>query len=294
MSELPTAVLCTPIDVEREAVLGLLRGRSIADRERNGVLYRTTEYEARDGCWNLALAMGGRGNAPAAAAVEHAVAAWRPQILVVCGVAGGLRNSRIGDVVAATKVYGYESGQDTDEGWLPRPESAPVSFAMHQMAMLVSEKGEWTEPLGSAAPPRVFHRPIASGSNVVTGSESETAQRIARYSGDAQCVDTESYGAMVAAARHSSVAAIVVRGVSDLLQGKDKEKDLHDQPRAARNATVFALALVKGSIPRSVRPAERRGTTYIGALGDGASANIAAMGDRAKGRIIFDQRDQLA
>lgn len=293
MNDLPTAVLATPVDVERQAVLELLAGSELTDRHRDGIAYRATEFAGRHGDWNLVLAMTGRGNERAAAAVEHAIAAWRPQLLVLCGVAGGLRDAQIGDVVAATKVYGYESGQDTDEGLLPRPESLPTSFTLHQQAQLLVEHRSWARRLGAGAPPRVFHRPIASGSKVVTGRDSATAELIGRQSGDAQALDTESYGAMAAAARKSAVEATVVRGVSDLVAGKTKAADRVHQPAAARNAAAFALALIESSRPRSaeIRPlAGGSGNTYIGVVGPRSQAVTGAMGDRARGRVVINNR----
>jgi adenosylhomocysteine nucleosidase len=289
MNDLPTAVLATPIDVERRAVLELLDGSELTDLHEDGVLYRTTEFQGRHGRWNLVLAMTGRGNERAAAAVEHALAHWRPQLLVLCGIAGGLRDAAVGDVVAATKVYGYESGQDTDTGLLPRPESLPTSFTLHQQAQLLVEHRSWARRLG-AAPPRVFHRPIASGSKVVTGRDSATAALVERHSGDAQAIDTESYGAMAAASRKSAVEATVVRGVSDLLAGKTKTADRVHQPVAARNAAAFALALIESSRPKKaeIRPLAGGSNTYIGAIGPNARSVTGAMGDRARGSVVVN------
>jgi nucleoside phosphorylase len=286
MTDQPTAVLCTPIDIERRAVLDLLPKHEFTDHEIGGTVYRETEYEGPQGVWRLILAMAGRGNERAAASVEHAIATWRPQILVICGIAGGLRDARVGDVVAATKVYGYEAGEDTDAGLLPRPESLSTSFPLHQRAQLIAEDQSWADGLEGA--PRVFHRPIASGSKVITGNASAAAEHIKRHSGDAQAVDTESHGALAAAQRHPAVEAIAVRGISDLLGDKTKEADKHRQPIAARNAAAFALTLIARSKPKQaeIRPlAGGASNTYIGAIGDGANANIAAMGDRSRGRI---------
>jgi nucleoside phosphorylase len=291
MTDLPTAVLCTPIDLERRAVLDLLPKHEFTDHEIGGAVYRETQFEGPQGVWRLVLAMAGRGNERAAVAVEHALATWRPQLLVLCGIAGGLRDARVGDVVAATKVYGYETGQDTDAGLLPRPESLSTSFPLHQRAQLIAEDRSWADGLGHV--PRVFHRPIASGSKVITGNASASAGHIARHSGDAQAVDTESYGAMAAAERRPAVEAIAVRGISDLLGDKTKATDEHRQPMAARNAAAFALALIARSKPRQaeIRPlAGGVSKTYIGALGNGANANIAAMGDNAHGHITIDHR----
>jgi nucleoside phosphorylase len=291
MTDLPTAVLSTPIDIERRAVLDLLPKHEFTDHEIGGTVYRETEYEGPQGLWRLVLAMAGRGNERAAVSVEHAIAAWRPQILVLCGIAGGLRDARVGDVVAATKVYGYEAGEDTDDGLLPRPESFSTSFPLHQRAQLIAEDRSWADGLEGA--PRVFHRPIASGSKVITGNASAAAEHIKRHSGDAQAVDTESYGAMAAAQRRPAVEAFAVRGISDLLGDKTKEADKRRQPLAARNAAAFALTLIGRSKPKQaeIRPlAGGASNTYIGAIGDGANANVAAMGDNAHGHITIDYR----
>ncbi|GAA2124337.1 hypothetical protein [Glycomyces algeriensis] len=289
MTDLPTAVLCTPIDLERNAVLDLLAGHRFTDHEVDGAQYRETEFEGPKGIWKLVLAMAGRGNERAAASVEHALATWRPQILILCGIAGGLRDARIGDVVAATKVYGYEVGEDTDAETLPRPEALSTSFPLHQRAQLLTEDASWAIALDGR--PRVFHRPIASGAKVITGNASAAAEHIRRYSGDAQAVDTESFGAMAAADRRRTVEATVVRGISDLLGDKTKAADKLRQPIAARNAAAFALALIAHSKPHRAdirRLAGGVSNTYIGAVGDGVTANIAAMGDNAHGRIDIE------
>lgn len=292
MTDLPTAVLCTPIDLERRAVLDLLAGHEFTDHELDGTQYRETEYEGPKGAWKLVLAMSGRGNERAAASVEHVLATWRPQILILCGIAGGRRDARVGDIVVATKVYGYESGQDTDAGLLQRPESLPASYPLLQRAQLVSENQAWAEELGGPSP-RIFQRPIASGSKVITGNHSATAELLEQSSGDAQAVDTESYGFLAAANRRTAVEATVVRGISDLLGDKTKEADRHHQPVAARNAAAFALALIGRSKPKQAdirRLAGGTSNTYIATVGEGSTAYIGAMGTNAKGHISIDNR----
>lgn len=292
MTDLPTAVLCTPIDLERRAVLDLLAGHEFTDHELDGTQYRETEYEGPKGVWKLVLAMTGRGNERAAASVEHALATWRPQILILCGIAGGRRDARVGDIVVATKVYGYESGQDTDTGLLQRPESLPASYPLLHRAQLVSENQAWAANLDGPSP-RIFQRPIASGSKVITGSHSATAELLEQSSGDAQAVDTESFGFLAAANRRTAVEATVVRGISDLLGDKTKEADKLRQPMAARNAAAFALALIGRSKPKRAdirRLAGGTSNTYIGTVGEGSTAYIGAFGDNAKGHINIDHR----
>ncbi|HLU29890.1 MAG TPA: hypothetical protein VKZ65_15780 [Glycomyces sp.] len=295
MTELPTAAVCAPLDVEYRAVRGLLAGHRFTERTERGTVFAITEFEGRHGLWRLVLTLTGRHNERAATAVERTVATFAPQAIVLVGVAGGRRDARIGDVIAATEIYGYESGQDTDLRYLSRIKTFNTSHALSQQAHHAAEEGAWTERLGLApgqAPPRVFHRPLAAGSKVVTGLDSPTAALIGQHCGDAQGVDMESFGAMAAACTGGGVEAMVVRGVSDLIGDKTKDADRTRQPLAARNAAAFALALIERLEPGPAAPDEpesqrHRGPKYVGAIGEGANATVAAMGDRAEGRITI-------
>lgn len=285
----PVAVLAMPLPVEYRAVLGLLTDCSFTERTVRGTVFKTTEFQGRHGVWTLALTMTGRHNEAAAVAVERAVAEFAPQAILLVGVAGGRRDSRIGDVIAATEIYGYESGEDSGEGYLTRIKTLRSTHRLAQQAHQVEVEGTWFERIGGEERPRVHHRPIAAGSKVITGVRSATAELIDRHCGDAQGIDMEGFGALDAAWHTGGVEAMVVRGVSDLLGDKTKSADEHRQPRAARHAGAFALALLERLDPREeperAAGAETGGTTYIGAMGQGAVANIAAFGDRAHGTI---------
>ncbi|NBH11532.1 purine phosphorylase, partial [Amycolatopsis sp. SID8362] len=80
----------------------------------------------------------GAGNAPAAAIAERAVAEFSPAAMVFVGVAGGLRDwTRLGDVVVATKVYGYHGGRSTDDGMRSRPQAWAPSHRLLELARSV-------------------------------------------------------------------------------------------------------------------------------------------------------------
>jgi nucleoside phosphorylase len=290
MSHLPTAVLCTPLDLEHRAVLALLGAGRIDEQTEDGTVYELTELHGRHATWRLVITLTSRLNEYASAAVERAINTWDPQILLLVGVAGGRRDAAIGDVIAATKVYGYESGRDTDSGFRPRVDALRCSHMLDQRAHRVSGEGSWINRLTlnpDQPAPKVFHRPIASGNKVITGTASDTAELIDQTCDDAQGVDMEGFGAMAAASSSSGVEAMVVRGVSDLIDDKSKSTDRTRQPLAARHAAAFALALIESCDPGRVGrkgPGKRTdGPLYIGAIGDGAVSNVAASGPHARG-----------
>jgi nucleoside phosphorylase len=179
--------------------------------------------------------------------LERAAATFAPEVAMFVGIAGGRKDVRRGDVVAADAVYDYESGKDSDNLYLPRIKTAAPSFALVQRAQAVVRHTRWQERIMPAPPtsrPSAFVKPIAAGGKVVAHDRSSTAQFLAAYCGDALAVDMESYGFLRGAYVNDGVATLVVRGISDLLSDKTAANDGQWQLPAARNAAAFAFEVL--------------------------------------------------
>lgn len=87
--------------------------------------------------------------------------------------------------------------------------------------------------------------PIAAGEKVVASNDSQTARFIYDQYGDAVGVEMEGFGCLSAARMNSSLPAVVVRGISDLVEGKAVSDEEGWQPRAAQNAAAFTFALLR-------------------------------------------------
>src|SRR5258708_3635105 len=81
----------------------------------------------------VALGLAGTGNTTAAIMAERAITEFQPHAVVFVGVAGALREwLAIGDVVVATRVYGYHGERSEDDGSKMRPRGYEAGHALEQ------------------------------------------------------------------------------------------------------------------------------------------------------------------
>ena len=71
---------------------------------RGGTIYEVGTFTGEFGVWTVAVAEIGPGNASAAAEVVRSTVALAPEVILLVGVAGGIKDLGLGDVVAAECV----------------------------------------------------------------------------------------------------------------------------------------------------------------------------------------------
>jgi nucleoside phosphorylase len=160
---MPRAVILTALPVEYLAVRTHLSDLQ-EEMHPQGTIYERGKFAANGQEWEVGIAEVGAGNAGAAIEAERAIAYFKPDILFFVGIAGGIKDVAIGDVVAATKVYSYESGKFGDQ-FLTRPTLVQSNYKLVQRARAEARKEYWWQRLSniSAPRPRVFVAPIAAG-----------------------------------------------------------------------------------------------------------------------------------
>jgi nucleoside phosphorylase len=285
-------VILTALPVEYTAVRAHLT-EVVEETGPRGVVYERGTFECDTGPWQVAMCQVGAGNVPAALHASWAIERYEPAVVVFVGVAGGLKDVAIGDVVAATKVYGYESGK-AKATFEPRSNVGRSSFRIVQRARAEARKEDWWQRIGGDAPergPRAFVAPIAAGEKVVASTRSATFHFLRKQYGDALAVEMEGRGFLEGAWPTPQVQAMVVRGISDLVKRKQEAEAEGSQELASRHASAFAFQVlarleleespsVYTPIPESPSTKQASSEALLDYLSEGRSRFHALVEDR--------------
>lgn len=157
------AVVLTALPIEYGATRRHLSGVSEAVHP-SGTVYETGAFIGdKNTDWQVGLAEIGPGNPGAAAEAERAIAFFAPEVVLFVGVAGGIKDVQIGDVVVGTKIYGYESGKAARDMQI-RPTVFNSSYDLEQRARAEAKREDWLARINKPPPPtfRAFVAPIAA------------------------------------------------------------------------------------------------------------------------------------
>lgn len=254
-------VILTAIEVEFMAVREHLDG--IREEEYHGSIYERGNFSANRRTWDVLIGQIGAGNSASAVAVERAVRYFDPEVILFVGVAGGVKDAQIGDVVAVTKAYGYESGKVHDTGFLVRPEVGMSSFRLVERAKAEARKKNWVQRIHgsthqtSTPEPRALVGPIAAGEKVIASTSNDLFQFLQKNYNDTLAIEMEGRGFLEAARANEHVQALIVRGISDLIDNKSKYDAQGSQEQASSHAAAFAFEVL-AQLGASQRPENDR------------------------------------
>lgn len=180
----------------------------------------------------------GMGLTPSTMATLKAVEMYRPDLVVFVGIAGGLKDVTIGDVVIADKVYPYEIGKVSGGQFQARPDTRTVPAELNGIARRLRadfDPGDY----------RIFVGAIASGEKLVADIDSAELTRIRALGGDSLAVEMEG-AAVLSAIDRADVNPdyFLVRGISDLIADKSETDAGGGQERAIENACKTTVRLI--------------------------------------------------
>jgi nucleoside phosphorylase len=124
------AIILTAISVEYQAVRDHLT--QLREETQSGTIYERGNFATNSQSWDVIIMEIGGGNVQVALETERAINFFNPNIILFVGVAGGLKDVSLGDVVVATKVYAYESGK-AGQTFQARPEVSSPTYRLLQL-----------------------------------------------------------------------------------------------------------------------------------------------------------------
>ncbi|HEY9650138.1 MAG TPA: hypothetical protein V6C95_05710, partial [Coleofasciculaceae cyanobacterium] len=212
-----------------------------------GTVYELGQFSANGKTWEVAITEVTAGNSDAAMETERAIAYWQPNVVLSVGVAAGLKDVTAGDVVAAIKVYGYEAGQVTASGFLPKPKLGLASYVLEQRAKAEAKREHWLEQIQGDEPnwtPKAIVGAIAAGEKEITSSQSEIYQLLQSNYGDALAVDVTGYGVLKAVHANAETNALIIRGITHVIEQDVTIDPAKSRIVAAQHASAFAFEIL--------------------------------------------------
>lgn len=234
--------IITPIQVELDAVLSKVS--SYQEKLQDETRYLIAPFSGKHHSFQLILQLGGSKNENTALVTDRLVRNFHPDVVILCGVAGGVKDVAVGDVVIGTKYYGYEFGKETHDGFVARPEAGHYSRELITMAQSVAASADWRKKCSNDKPCKVVFGAIAAGNKVIAATDSAAYKVLKQTYNDTTAIEMEAVGFGEAMRSYPAIRFINIRGISDLLDNKSHADAGGSQELAADNMAALVLELI--------------------------------------------------
>lgn len=244
-----TIVIQTALALEQEAVVAKLTNVSNYEHPISKTIYIIGDYITKTSNLKIVVGRTNQTNVNAAVETERVIQHFNPTYLFFLGVAGGLKDVSVGDVVIGTDVIGYERGKAKEE-FLPRHQFGFASYELEQKAVSFAKSDSWKKQSAMLLKTK-FHDQIlalpgtiASGEKVVGASQAPLYLFLKQHCSHALAVEMEGLGFLEACRPYPLIKSLIIRGISDLVDGKEHSDKAGSQPYASNNATEFLFGLI--------------------------------------------------
>lgn len=244
-------VIQTALVLEQEAVLSKLSNFVDYIHPDSKTIYKVGNYFSNGNELQIIVGRTNQTNVNAAIETERIIQHFNPTYIFFVGVAGGLKDVKVGDIVIGSDIYGYERGKVKDgDTFLSRPQFGFSSYELEQLATNFSISGSWKHQSTSFLNTKFHDRisalvgTIASGEKVVGSIDSTLYKFLKQNCSHALAVEMEGLGFLEACRPYPLIKSLIIRGISDLIDDKENSDKEGSQPYASQNATEFLFGLI--------------------------------------------------
>ncbi|OXA79061.1 Nucleoside phosphorylase [Flavobacterium aquidurense] len=247
-----TVVVLTALEVERAEVLKYISSKETIFHPTTGTDYIKGKYKlANEIEIDIVICRTDQTNVNAALETERALEFFKPDYIFFVGVAGGLKDVSVGDIVIGTTVIGYERGKAEDENFKARPQFGASSYDLDRLASAYSISDEWKtlarslNDLSFQTEIKVLTGTIASGEKVDASIKSSLHQHIKQNASHALAIEMEGLGFLEVCRARPLTKSLLLRGISDLVEDKEVMDNKGSQPYASKNVSAFLFGLLE-------------------------------------------------
>ncbi|GAB4023395.1 5'-methylthioadenosine/S-adenosylhomocysteine nucleosidase [Spirosoma migulaei] len=244
-------LILTALEVERLAIEHHLKNIEQLAHPTTGTDYTKGTYTCNNETLEVIVARTDQTNVNAAIETERAIAHFNPEYVFFAGVAGGLKDVKVGDIVIGRDVYGYERGKAEGNNFKPRPQFGASSYALERAAGNYAKSEDWKltaeKILNSEFSPviRTYTGTIASGEKVDASIDSALHQFLKQNASHALAIEMEGLGFLEVCRMRPMVKTLLLRGISDLVNDKGQMDSKGSQPYASTTVSAFLFGLLE-------------------------------------------------
>lgn len=244
-------LILTALEVERLAIEPHLNNIEPVLHPETGTDYTKGTYSSNGRVLDVIIARTDQTNINAAIETERAIAHFEPEYVFFSGVAGGLKDVRVGDIIIGRDVYGYERGKAEENNFKPRPQFGASTYALERLAGQYAKSADWERKREELLKPEfapvisTYTGTIASGEKVDASIDSDLHKFLKQNASHALGIEMEGLGFLEVCRMRPLVKTLLLRGISDLVDDKGHMDSKGSQPYASANVAAFLFGLLE-------------------------------------------------
>lgn len=244
-------IILTALEVERLAIEQHLNNIEPVLHPETGTDYTKGTYSSNGRIIDVIVARTDQTNVNAAIETERAISHFEPEYVFFAGVAGGLKDVKVGDIIIGRDVYGYERGKAEENNFKPRPQFGASSYALERLAGQYAKSSGWERKRVELLDPEfapvisTYTGTIASGEKVDASIDSNLHKFLKQNASHALGIEMEGLGFLEVCRMRPLVKTLLLRGISDLVDGKSHMDGKGSQLYASVNVAAFLFGLLE-------------------------------------------------